>query len=443
MPQSAMTKTDLVESASSLDQLKIDIKNWEHEFKNRCGRQPDKQDIKQNPDIAAKYKEYHKAKRATAGSKENIEESESHSRRDRNRGRRPGSSHPHRSHNESEGPPLPDSYHTPKRVKHEQQHHLSFNPTKSVSEVEYDSPYIGNLARQQSITEIGPTPQAEGRVLGIFDITNSPDYLSQSQQAQMILSASPSPASMTMRMSTPTKTSSNLTTPSTSNIRRTPQSVTPSYFRPLNTNKIYMTPSPLKPKTVSRGLTAILAELRQMQDEELDYQESIMRDMEVVMPEIKNAKVHADVSLEGAENVVGLEDVGYHLGEIKEGDAVTILKESKERAAMMEKTKYKKSKTQKRTTRRALLRPTKPIAEIADKQEQDLMEEAASSADDHEEPSWSDSEVDIGAKNAGEQDSDVANRKRGSTRRAGGVSQNFKRLKMRNKNGKRFSRRRR
>ncbi|KAK9494121.1 DNA replication/checkpoint protein [Lipomyces doorenjongii] len=428
-----MTKSDLVEFASSLDQLKIDIKNWEHEFKNRCGRQPDKQDIKQNPDIAAKYKEYHKAKRATAGSKENIEERERHSHRDHNQGR----AHPHPSHNEREGSLLPvhESYHTPKRVKHKQQHHVSSTPTKSVPKVECDSPYIGNLVRQQSITMIGPTPQAEGRVLGIFDITNSPDYLSQSQQPQMILSAaSPSPAS------TPKKTSS-LTTPSKSNTRRTPQSVTPSYFRPLNMNKIYMTPSPLKPKKVSRGLTAILAELRQMQDEQLDEQESIMREMEVVMPEIKHAKIHTEVSLEGAENVVGLEDVGYHLGEIKEGDAVTILKESKEREATMEKAKYKKSKTQKRTTRRVLLRPAKPMAEITGKQE--LTEETSSSADDYEGLGGSDREVDNGAKNAGEQDSDVAIRKRGSTRRAGGISQNFKRLKMRNKNGKRFSRRQR
>ncbi|KAK9485858.1 DNA replication/checkpoint protein [Lipomyces starkeyi] len=437
-----MTKTDLLESASSLDQLKIGIKNWEHEFKNRCGRQPDKQDIKKNPDIAAKYKEYHKAKRETAGLKENIEERDSHSRRDHNRGRHHGSSHPHRSHNEREASPLPihELYHTPKRVKHEQQHHASSTPTKSVSKVEYDSPYIGNLERRQSITVIGPTPQAEGRVLGIFDITNSPDYLSQSQQEQMTLSASPSAASTTMPMSTQMKTkTSNLTTPSKSNIRRTPQSVTPSYFRPLDTNKIYMTPSPLKPKKVSRGLTAILAELRQMQDEELDEQESIMREMEVVMPEIKNARIHTEVILEGAENVVGLEDDGYHLGEIKEGDPVTILKESNEREAMMEKAKYKKSKTQKRTTRRVLLRPAMPIAEIPDKQEQELMEAAG----DYEGSGGSDREVDIGAKNPGEQDSDVANRKLGSTRRAGGVSQNFKRLKMRNKNGRRFSGRRR
>ncbi|KAK9375544.1 DNA replication/checkpoint protein [Lipomyces chichibuensis] len=438
-----MTKTDLVESGSSLDQLKIDIKNWEHEFKNTWGRQPDKQDIKQIPDIAAKYKEYHKAKRATAGSKENNEERESHLRRDHNRGRRHGSGHPHRSHNEREASPLSaghESYHTPKRVKHEKQYHVSLTPTKSVSKVEYGSPYFGYLDGQQSITVIGPTPQAEGRVLGIFDITNSPDYLSQSQQERMTLSTSPSPESTMIPTSTHTK-ASNFTTPSKSNIRRTPQSVTPSYFRPLNTNKIYMTPSPLKPKKVSRGLTAILAELRQMQDEELDEQESIMREMEMIMPEIK--KANSDVSFEGAENVVGIEDDGYHLGEIKEGDVVTILKESKEREAMMEKAKYKKSKTQKRTTRRVSLRPAKPMAEITDKQEQELMEEAASSSDDYEGSGGSDREVDIGVKKVGEQDSDDANRKLGSTRRAGGVSLNFKRLKMRNRNGRRFSRRRR
>ncbi|KAK9239264.1 DNA replication/checkpoint protein [Lipomyces kononenkoae] len=431
-----MTKSDLEDELSSLEQLKIAIKSWEHEFRNKFGRQPEKQDIKQNPDIASKYKEYHRAKRSAAGSKENSDNGESHSHYEHHRHRYHGKSRRHWSDNEREASPLPppESYHTPKRARHEEQHRVSTTPTKSASRPEYDSPGSGNLVgRRQRVTAIGPTPQVEGRVLGIFDITNSPEFLSQT-----VLSASPSPEAI-MANSTQTKASC-LMTPSKVNIMRTPQSVTPSYFRPLNKNKIYMTPSPLKPKKVSRGLTALLAELRQMQDEEIDEQESIMRDMELGMPEINNAKT-ADAD----ENVVGHEDVGYHLGEIKEGDTATIISESKERVAMMEKIKYKKAKTQKRTTRRVLLRPAKPTTVITASPGQERIKEAESSADDcSEQSSSSDSEMATGQKAAaGEQDNADTNKAGQPARRVGGVSQNFKRLKMRSKSGKRFGKRHR
>ncbi|KAK9323712.1 hypothetical protein V1517DRAFT_337592 [Lipomyces orientalis] len=175
-------------------------------------------------------------------------------------------------------------------------------------------------------------------------------------------------------------------------------------------------------------------------NEEIDEQESIIRDMELGMPEINNAK-----TADGDENVVGHEDVGYHLGEIKEGDTATILSESKERVAMVEKTKYKKVKTQKRTTRRVLLRPAKPKTAASPGEER--IKEAASSADDcSEQSSSSDSEMTTGHKAAacaGEQDNDDTNKAGQPARRVGGVSQNFKRLKMRSKSGKRFGKRHR
>ncbi|KAK9365410.1 DNA replication/checkpoint protein [Lipomyces kononenkoae] len=435
-----MNKADLEENVHSLEQLKIAIKSWEHEFQNRFGRQPEKQDIKQNPDIAAKYKEYHRAKSSVAGSKENIEKGESrshHRHRYHNKGKQ------HRSDNDREASPSPrnESYHTPKRVRRDDRD-VSSTPTKSASKAEYDSPCSGKFVGRRRVTAIGPTPQAEGRVLGIFDITNSPEFLSQS-----VLSAPASPEAV--MKATPSKASC-LMTPSKASIMSTPQSVTPSYFRPLNTNKIYMTPSPLKPKKVSRGLTALLAELRQMQDAELDEQESIMRDMEVGMPEIKNAKSDSKLRLDVDENVVGHEDVSYHLGEIKEGDTATILSESKERMAAMENLKkYKKTKTQRRTTRRVILRPAKPTTAITTTSEE-RPEEGESSPNNNnnddddcsEKSSSSDMEVDTGCKaTADEKGNDDTNRAYQPAKRVGGVSHNFKRL--RNKSGKRFGKRRR
>ncbi|KAK9323979.1 DNA replication/checkpoint protein [Lipomyces orientalis] len=437
-----MTTIDRVEPVASLEQLKLDIKNWEYEFKNRFGRQPEKKDVKQNSEIAAKYKEYQKAKQSTTGLKENIKEEEAHRRRDHHRDRQPRAGYRSRSQEVREASPSPtnDYCHTQKTVKDQPRHQLSqaSTPTKSPSKAVYDFPYVENSVHRQKITVIGPTPQSDGRVLGIFDLTNSPNYLSQSQQTRILPSASPSPASM-VPLSTPTKTAT-MTTPS-SNRQRTPQSVTPSYFRPLNTNKIYMTPSPLKPKKVSRGLTSILAELRQMQDEELDEHESIMLEIENCMPPIENICTN---SVDGVESAVGLEHSAYHLGEIKEGDAEMLLRESKQKEAMMlKKAKYTKAKTQKRTTRRVILRPAKPTVGFAYKDGKEQMEEEQSCAEeDDDEDEDSGGKEHTVAKLAAGQDGDNANKKRRSSRKPGSVSQNFKRLKLRNASGSRFSRRR-
>ncbi|KAK9243515.1 DNA replication/checkpoint protein [Lipomyces tetrasporus] len=437
-----MAATDRVKPGASLEQLKLDIKNWEYEFKNRFGRQPEKKDVKQNSEIAAKYKEYQKAKQSTTGLKENAKEEDAHWRRDHHRDRQSRTGYRRRSQDVREASPSPTNEycHTPNRVKDQprHQHSQASTPTKSPSKVEYDSPHVENSVRRQKVTVIGPTPQAEGRVLGIFDITNSPNYLSQSQQTQILPPASPSPASMVL-LSTPTKTAT-MTTPSKVNRQRTPQSVTPSYFRPLDTNKIYMTPSPLKPKKVSRGLTSILAELRQMQDEELDEQERIMLEIEDCMPHIDN--ISTKVSVDGVENAVDLEHSAYHLGEIKEGDSELLLRESKQKEAMREKAKYTKAKTQKRTTRRVIMRPAKLTTGFAYKDAQEQMEEAQSCAEeDGGEDGDSSGKEHTVAKIAG-QNGDVANKKRRSSRKPGSVSQNFQRLKLRNKSGKRFSRRR-
>ncbi|KAK9464478.1 DNA replication/checkpoint protein [Lipomyces arxii] len=319
---------------ANLDKLKLAIKDWEYEFKRKNGRQAGKEDIKEHAEIAAEYKEYHYLKRRGSEKKEHKHQPE---------------------------------IRTPKRAKRKIE---VATPDRNG---QYDLPYTGNSASsrdsarsQRKRIVIGPTPQTDGKVLGLFDI--SPDI--------MLLPPSPSPSQRNVLV-TPTKQNRDVQTPKKNSEEQqmTPKSGTLSYFRPVHSNRIFMTPSPLKPRKVVRGLSSILAELKRIQDDEINEEENIMRGMEMDMVPFKairnntmvlptesvtNEKevIKNDTQVDGTqidqdEDFDGVDILDeYHLGEVQEGDAKKLIEESKKREAIKSRVDYKKAKTQKRSTRR-------------------------------------------------------------------------------------------
>ncbi|KAK9475394.1 DNA replication/checkpoint protein [Dipodascopsis tothii] len=263
--------------------LRAAIKAWEYAFREEHGRAPGKQDIRDNAEMAAKYKAYHRAKEQA---------------------KRPAS--PVRTSPESRPSSRADdgaaqsAFQTPTKRRRTGAEQLQ-TPVRSDEHAEPDS---SPAVRRRSPMVIGPTPQANGRVLGIFDIEASPEM--------------PTPPSGRREAVLTTPTKQAVSSP------RTPGSATPSaYFA--SAAAFRQTPSPLRPRKTSRSLTAMLAELRQMQDDVYAEEEAVMRE---------------------------LEDNDYHLGETREDDAATVA----ERAADQPRA-YVKKGTQKRTTKRRILRP--------------------------------------------------------------------------------------
>ncbi|KAI9643197.1 hypothetical protein NHQ30_007813 [Ciborinia camelliae] len=134
--------------------LRVELKVWEKDFQNKNeGRKASREDIKANPDIASKYKEFNKVRDILSGKISHIAP-----------------------------PPAPKP--TPRKRRHEENHnetpqkrlHVDKTPSKNIIlpwDVDpYHSPSVmRNLfATPSKKTAIGPTPQKDGLVLGLFDL---------------------------------------------------------------------------------------------------------------------------------------------------------------------------------------------------------------------------------------------------------------------------------
>ncbi|KAK9457886.1 DNA replication/checkpoint protein [Dipodascopsis uninucleata] len=284
--------------------LKLEIKNWEYNFRREHLRDPTKEDIKQDVVVAAKYKQYRSLTKSNElGRKKFHEEIVTLQKISAEAGR---------SSRQLKGETsLSTTPQQPLRT-----------PTKKSSKYIYDTPSKVNSVtkssnlRYFSTDVLGPTPLAEGRILGILDIASTS-----------------SPLSTNSHIASPLQKEEESTAPSTPESKRllhikTPQTLTPSYFKP--TTETCLTPSPLRNRRVSRGLTAILAELKQIQDNAFEEDEKVLQEMEAT----------------AVENP-------YHLGEVKEKDF------SHFEAALNENhlKAFQPKKTQKRTTRHYKMKP--------------------------------------------------------------------------------------
>lgn len=344
--------------------------------------------------VDAKYKEYKRLKLKLVGGTED-EEVDRH---------KPDHSHSHHHHHhrEHKQETIADSHvRTTAKKHHHHHHHHSKTTTKLSTTItpvkqtrEYDAPYAGNSAsssdsarRQRKIvTQVGPTPLAEGKALAffsIFDLNKSPimpivgpqpnasrrlyDEKEDEEDEEEDENTPDTPtksSSIKRRYSSirviPETPSRNLPSPSSSllstppsqrRIVQTPSSV--SYFqRSHHSRDLLSTPSPLKrPKPVVRGLSAILAELRKAQDETYTEEEQILREMEMEERQ-QLTQAPPTASAAGSQSKELAENNTFHLGEFQEGDIDEMVKIANEREAAREKhDKYKKAKTQKRTTR--------------------------------------------------------------------------------------------
>ncbi|CCH45560.1 DNA replication regulator [Wickerhamomyces ciferrii] len=318
-------------------EIKLELKAWEYGFKKQNGRNPDKDDIKKNPEIC-------KVK-------------------------------------------VIPQFHTP---------HKTSSPMK-----EPETPL--------DVDELGPTPQMNGRVLGLFEVITSPKTTPQAQTTVKKENITLTPAKKTLDFSkavdmedeeeeeeqnfnddfkTPQK-------PKVSPVNNIQQ--TPAYLKPGGSKDITASPSPLASQRIRKGLSTIINEFRDIQAE-LKYGDFDEDELDI--------GPLADIDEEGEEN-------------------------EEEEDENQPKRVYKKKKTQKRTTRRYVIksRPNtdqdlmngKDIRAEMEKIEKTKNEEVES----EESEEWSDGPDEFIPKARSVED--------GQKRVAQG--NNFKRLKIRDKAG--------
>lgn len=182
----------------------------------------------------------------------------------------------------------------------------------------FETPTIRRLFSPAAPTSIGPTPQRDGRVLGLFDLLDEKDESTPSRsrhgddaQSNAHIHATPSKRTRAeMEFGSPVKLAS---TPQSTTKRakvstfmtplknrnpnaqgsKTPGSVsklqfsTPAFLRraplpPMDENGHYVSPQPIRlpRKPLVRGLSSVVASLRKMEEEQLDDDLDALREME-------------------------------------------------------------------------------------------------------------------------------------------------------------------
>ncbi|KAI0382560.1 DNA replication/checkpoint protein [Hypomontagnella monticulosa] len=349
-------------------QLRAELKQFEADWASRNGgNKPSREHIKQNPDIARKYKKYNQVRDILAG---------------------------------KIPPPQPKKASTPrKRIPDES---LAQTPSKRQKSVEtpshlreriidpemFETPSTRKLFSPALPTSIGPTPQRDGRVLGLFDLMeeNDENTPSKSKNDESIenfkVQATPSKVSGGMSHSdimklgrTPTSTSKRgmlFTTPSkprdtNAALGRTPTSTsklqlsTPSFLRrvPLATvdeNGNYVSPAPVRlpPKPLGRTLSSVVASLRKLEEEALDD------DLEA-LHEVENDRSLANGTkpIKQKEQILEPDSQGQRLLGGFDNEALYDSAPEEELGRDGKPLKIYKKKGQKRTTRRVNIKPTR------------------------------------------------------------------------------------
>ncbi|KAJ5692468.1 hypothetical protein N7462_001891 [Penicillium macrosclerotiorum] len=174
-----MTDNVLNSSAGAASQaatIRAELKTWEKEFAStHSGQKAGREDIKQNPEIAAKYKEYGRLKAL-----------ESSLKRRENRGPAPDDTHSKKRKYDSSTvseQPQPDvtprkasrgPFATPSNRRTRDPHPSDIDPYGSPStfrKLFSPSTHRQDVPLQSPLkTAIGPTPQRDGKALGLFDI---------------------------------------------------------------------------------------------------------------------------------------------------------------------------------------------------------------------------------------------------------------------------------
>ena len=380
-----MDENKRVEYENQSQQLRIDLKTWETDWaKAHEGKKPGRGDIKANEEIgkflsptekiaslqslAAKYKQYNKVRDILSGKLPPPSKD--------------ASNPPKRK---SDGPPAQ----TPtKRTKHVETPAKS--RTQNHDEELMNTPAISRkLFSPTSVTSVGPTPQRDGQVLGLFDLLvekelGTPSKRDSATNIGSFHKLDPTPNKRTATMDddeeklgrTPMSSSkrqrlNHFMTPLKSKDGNkdavTPCSVsklqfdTPAFLKRntlavLDESGDFDAPAPLRlpRKPFTRGLSEIVASLRKVEEENLDDDLDALRDIEdgdLGEPKPKTlfpSKPKDDVLVEDAQTrklpLGGFDDEALYDSPV-EGDG--------------NPTRVYKKKGQKRTTRMVKMRPTR------------------------------------------------------------------------------------
>ncbi|KAK3321550.1 DNA replication/checkpoint protein [Apodospora peruviana] len=304
-------------------QLRAELKQWENDWvKANGGKKPARGDIKQNRDIAQKYKDYNKFRDILAGNIPPPAREDASEQRKRKQA----------------DAVLPSTQTPSKRPKH------AATPIKSQLHADDVSTAVTpSLSRKLFSpalpTSIGPTPQKDGRVLGLFDLLGKTPSKSTGEE---VVSLPPIIATPSRRNSSQKADDTVLTTPNTDRFARTPSSsrnhrnrillnsfmgitsplqkrdensqpsnnnnnnnnnkspssrgsvsklqfATPAFLRrstaplpPVDENGEWkVEPIKLPRKPLGRGLSSVVASLRRLEEEVLDEELDVMREMEM------------------------------------------------------------------------------------------------------------------------------------------------------------------
>ncbi|PMD42498.1 hypothetical protein L207DRAFT_486072 [Hyaloscypha variabilis F] len=365
--------------------LRVELKIWEKKFESaNNGKKASRDDIKKNPEIAGKYKEYNKMRDQLSGKLPPPPAQVSKGQTPRKRKREDRDKH---------------------GVSKRQQ--LAQTPSNSSMqpwEVDpYESPSLVRNLFTPSKKTLGPTPQKDGQVLGLFDLLeengtrNSPSNVeNQGKIAKASVLATPgkpktdqfvtvkhsrTPASSGKRFmldafATPLKNRD----PSSQG-GKTPSSIsklhfsTPSFLRRdshriklpvLNENEesLFLSPEMVRVprKPLVRGLSSMLAGLRKMEDEAADEDLEALREMEMEMegatnpaPKPKPVAVPPIILVEDSQPrfpLGGFDDEAQFDSEPEESRNPTLGRDG-------QPLKVYKKKGQKRTTRKVNMKPTR------------------------------------------------------------------------------------
>ncbi|KAK4498470.1 hypothetical protein PRZ48_011128 [Zasmidium cellare] len=264
--------------------LRSELKSWENAFKEKHGRKPGRADIKNDATIAAKYKLYDRVTRRETTAPKQTPRKSTRPKPKEDVDREKTSATPRKSASKNDVHPVPPLQPSP------------------FGEVEETPAHI-RLA-------LGPTPLKNGQVLGLFDFTSATP--SRSKDAQR-------PGVEALVAGTPSKGATTLPDPSFS---KTPQSVGKRFFldalagTPLKRKRddgdvgttsskkrgghwgsAYLKrsfhlapideegaepPTTRKPRKpgMMRTFSAMIQNLRDQQDEQMDEEWDIMREME-------------------------------------------------------------------------------------------------------------------------------------------------------------------
>ncbi|KAJ4293016.1 hypothetical protein N0V88_005680 [Collariella sp. IMI 366227] len=147
-------------------QLRADLKKWEGDWAaTHGGKKPGRDDIKQNPDLAQKYKQYNKLRDIIAG-KIPPPSATTHAHQQRKR-----------AHSDAVlQPQTPSKRARPAQTPRKTQHFLQFGDVPAGAQTPPAGAATPSMNRAflspavPAPTSISPTPQKDGRVLGLFDL---------------------------------------------------------------------------------------------------------------------------------------------------------------------------------------------------------------------------------------------------------------------------------